>query len=735
MLRTKGQSPSSVKIVWKSSNKLEELLLNTFYPMAKNSDSSKKDLNSIRNIGIIAHIDAGKTTTTERFLFYSGKTHRIGEIDNGTTVMDYLSEERDRGITIVAAAAEFDWTTKGKKGTIHLIDTPGHIDFTAEVERSLRVIDGALVIFSGVEGVEAQSEKVWHQSDHYQVPKVAFINKLDRLGASFDRVRDEISGKFTEIKTCPLQIPIGTESDLSGIIDLIEMKAISFAGEDGADVITAEIPPEMQATANHSREELLATISDLSDPIAELYLEEVNIAPELINSEIRKLVLSNQLVPIMAGSAKKNIGIQPLLDAVNKYLPSPENINTYPAISPKTEQAIEISVHDKDFAGLIFKVVAGESADLFYLRIYSGKLHVNDSLYNPRTSQRVRIKRLLKLYSKNIQAEDEAFAGDIVGLIGPANVVTGDTLCSTNKPILLEKITFPEPIISMAVEPKSNKDKDRLDSAIELLCREDPTLNIRVHESTGQRLLSGMGELHLEINSHRIRDEFNLDVRFGVPQVAFRESLKKTVSITGEMSKTIGDQDLFARVEMLLEPVPKLATGIEIHCEIKRKGNIPNAWIDSAEETLANGLKTGGNWGYPLIYIRGTIKHIEGDQTKTTESAIAGAVLDGLQQAILKGTLILEPLVRLDVIAPESAIGEITGYIQARRAVIHGIQPVATSKHLTCEVPLAEMFGFSKALPKLSGGRAAFSMEPCGYQEITVDDLERLANRNTQVMQ
>lgn len=703
--------------------------------MAKISDSSEKLLSSVRNVGIIAHIDAGKTTTTERFLYHSGKTHRIGEIDNGTTVMDYLSEERDRGITIVAAAAEFAWTTNGKKGNIHLIDTPGHIDFTAEVERSLRVIDGAVVIFSGVEGVEAQSEKVWHQSDHYRIPKIAFINKLDRLGASFDRVVTEITEKFTEIKTCTLQIPIGIESDFSGIIDLVNMKALYFSGEDGENIREDEIPAEMIEISNEAREEMLVTISDLSDSVAELYLDEAEIPPDLLDCEIRKLVLKNQMVPIMAGSAKKNIGIQPLMDAVNKYLPSPEDANNYQGISPKTEEPLDIDVNDKDFVGMIFKIVAGESADLFYLRIYSGKLHVNDTLYNPRTKQKVRIKRLLRLYAKNIEAVEEAFAGDIVGLIGPSNVITGDTLCAVNKPVLLEKITFPEPVISMAVEPKSNKDKDRLDAAIELLCREDPTLNIRIHEATGQRLLSGMGELHLEINSHRIRDEFKLDVRFGVPQVAFRETLKEKISITGEMSKTIADQDLYAKVEILLEPIPKLESGIEIHSEIKRNSNIPNAWIDSAEETLSNGLKTGGNWGYPLIYIRGTIKNIEGSQEKTTESAIAGAVLDALHKAILKGTLILEPLVKLDVISPESAIGEITGYIQARRAIIHGIQPIAASKHLTCEVPLAEMFGFSKALPKLSGGRAAFSMEPCGYQEISADDLERLANRNTQVMQ
>jgi elongation factor G len=703
--------------------------------MSKQKMSTDQKLDSVRNVGIIAHIDAGKTTTTERFLFYSGKTHRIGEVDSGSTVMDYLSEEKERGITIVAAAAEFNWETNGKNGIIHLIDTPGHIDFTAEVERSLRVIDGAVVIFSGVEGVEAQSEKVWHQSDHYKVPKIAFINKLDRLGASFSRVQDEITEKFIEVKSCAVQIPIGIESDLSGIIDLMEMKALYFDGDDGFIVRREEIPMELKEIANLAKEELLLTVSDLSDPIAELYLDEKEIDNDLLEAEIRRLVISNQLVPVFAGSAKKDIGIQTLLDAINKFFPSPEDKNTYQGISPKTDEPIEIHVDDDSFCGLIFKIIAGESADLLYLRIYSGKLHLNDTLYNPRTHEKVRIKRLLRLYSKNIEAVDEAFTGDIVGLIGPSNIITGDTLCAVNHQVLLEKITFPEPVISMAVEPKSNKDRDRLDSALNLLCREDPTLNIRIHDATGQRLLSGMGELHLEINSHRIRDEFNLEVRFGVPQVAFRETIKNPVSVTGTLSKTIGDQELYAQVEMFLEPVPKLEAGIEIKSEIKKRAQIPTKWIESAQETLENGLKTGGNWGYPLIYIRGTIKHIDGTPLKTTENAVAGAVLDGLQNAILKGTVILEPLVKLDVIAPESSIGEISGYIQARRAVIHGIQPLAASKHLSCEVPLTEMFGFSKALPKLSGGRASFSMEPCGYQEISEEDLERLGNRDNQLMQ
>jgi elongation factor G len=700
--------------------------------MSKKNSASLSNLNAIRNVGIIAHIDAGKTTTTERFLYYSGKTHRIGEVDSGSTVMDYLDEERERGITIVAAAASFPWKHNNTSGMIHIIDTPGHIDFTAEVERSLRVIDGAVVLFSAVEGVEAQSEKVWHQSDRYKVPKLAFINKLDRLGASFSRVYNEIVDKFTEVKVCAVQLPVGEGADLNGIIDLCEMQYLTFSGDDGSEIIKNDIPPEYQESANIAREELISAVSEFSDEIAELYLEEKEISYDLLICELRRVVLANKLVPVFAGSAKKNIGIQPLLNAVIDLLPSPEDRALYPGINPKTGEEIEVNIHDSDFCGIIFKIIAGESADLLYMRTYSGKLHISDTLFNPRTREKVRIKRLLRLYSKNIEAVDEVGAGDIVGLIGPSNVISGDTLCAVNHQVLLEEISFPEPIISMAIEPKSTNERERLDNALDLICREDPTLDLRIHDATGQRLLSGMGELHLEINCHRIRDEFKVNARFGMPQVAFRETLKTAAHITGVFEKTMGDQELYAEVELLLEPVSKLESGIAVTHSIS--GNCPKNWIETASATLYDALKTGGNWGYPLIYIKGEIKTIKGDPAKTNEGAVAGAVHNALNKALATGTDLLEPLVKLDIMAPENSVGEITGYLQARRALIHGIENVAAVKHLSCEVPLAEMFGFSKALPKLSGGRAAFSMEPCGYQKISEADLEKLANRNTSIM-
>jgi elongation factor G len=691
--------------------------------------SEGTSLNNIRNIGIIAHIDAGKTTLSERFLYYSGKTYRIGDIDSGTTVLDYLEEERDRGITIVAAAASFDWKSPNASGLIHLIDTPGHIDFTAEVERSVRVIDGALVIFSGVEGVEAQSEKVWRQSEHYHVPKLAFINKLDRPGASFSRTFDEIAAKFPSVKAAAFQLPVGDESAFSGVIDLLRMKALRFTGADGAIVQEEDIPGEMVAECEAAREKLIAAVAELSDAVAEYYLEEKTLPDDLLRREIRKLVIAGKLCPVFAGSAKRNIGAQPALDAIIDYLPSPEDRRFCMGTCLKTGNPERVDFHDHSFCGLVFKVVAGGSADLLYLRSYAGRLAVNDMLLNSRTGEKVRIKRILRLYSKNVEPMEKIGPGDIVGIIGPQNTGTGDTLCSPARLLTLEKIDFPEPVISIAIEPRSSKDKDRLHDCLELLCREDPTLEMKRHENTGQLILSGMGELHLEINANRIAREFHIEARFGKPRVAFRETLKHACTVTGIFDRTLGDAQYYTEVDIHLEPV-RCEQGIIVDADIRGKNNIPSSWIHSAKDTLMNGLKTGGNLGYSLIYIKATVKDIRGVPESATDGSVAGAVLEALRQAIAGGTALLEPLMKLDIIAPEEAIGEITGYLQPRRAMIQGLDNIAGARHLRCEVPLAEMFGFSSALPKLSGGRASFSMEPHGYQELSENDLQRLVNDN-----
>jgi elongation factor G len=681
-------------------------------------------LSMIRNIGVIAHIDAGKTTLTERFLYYTGKTHRIGNIDSGTTVMDYLDEERNRGITIVSAAASFNWQHENDNYLVHLIDTPGHIDFTAEVERSIRVSDGALVIFSGVEGVEAQSEKVWRQSEHYNVPKIAFVNKLDRLGASFRRTFDEIVDKFPQVKAIPMQIPIGIESDLQGIIDLTTMQALYFDGEDGGNIRIEEIPAEMLDEAEFSREEMISGMADFSDEIAALYLEEAEIPADLLRSEIRRFVICGIICPIFCGSAKSNIGVQPVLDAVIDFLPSPHDRYNCHGKETRTGKDVEVNVDDPQFCGLVFKLVAGPSADMLYMRTYSGQLKLNDMLVNSRTGKKVKIKRILRLYSKSIESVEEVGPGDIIGIMGPTETFTGDTLCAPQRQVELESIDFPEPVISIAVEPKSSRDRDKLEATLQMLCREDPTLDLKHHEGTGQLILSGMGELHLEINSNRIHNEFKIEARYGKPRVAYRETIREACTITGIFDRTIGDTELYTEVDIELTPV-QLEQGLEVSMIPPKGRNVPNAWINAAVETMSNGLKSGGNLGYSLIYIRGVIKEIRGTPEKTTEGSVAGAILNALQKAIGRGTVLLEPLMKLEITAPDDVIGEITGYLQMRRALIHGIDNVPGGKKLNCEVPLAEMFGFSSALPKLSGGRAGFSMEPHGYQEISRKDLQK----------
>ena len=574
--------------------------------------------------------------------------------------------------------------------------------------------------------MKPRAKKCGGQSDHYSVPKIAFINKLDRLGASFRRTYDEIAAKFQQVKVIPMQIPIGIESDLAGIIDLMTMQALYFDGDDGSEIRFADIPEDLLDEAEFSREEMISGLADMSDEIAGLYLEEAEIPIDLLKSEIRRFVVCGIICPVFCGSAKNNIGIQPVLDSVIDYLPSPYDRYNCQGTDLRTGKEIEVNVEDTQFCGLVFKLVASSSADLLYMRTYSGNLKLNDTLVNTRTGNKVRIKRILRLYSKSIESVEDVGPGDIVGIIGPTDTFTGDTLCAPQRQVALESIDFPEPVISIAVEPKSAKDRDKLEATLDMLCREDPTLDLKHHEGTGQLILSGMGELHLEINSNRIQNEFNIEARYGKPRVAYRESLKEACSITGIFDRTIGDTELYTEVDIELTPA-KVEQGIEVSALPSKGQNTPNAWVQSAVETMSNGLRSGGNMGYSLIHIRGIIKAIRGLPEKTTEGSVAGAVLNALQQAIGRGTILLEPVMKLEITAPEDVIGEITGYLQMRRAVIHGIENVPGGKKLNCEVPLAAMFGFSSALPKLSGGRAGFSMEPHGYQEISRDELEKAA--------
>lgn len=670
------------------------------------------ELSNIRNLGIIAHIDAGKTSTTEGLLFFSGLTHRYGNIDEGTTVMDFLPDERARGITIMAAAAVIPWGSY----EYHLIDTPGHIDFTAEVERSLRAIDGAVVIFSAVEGVEAQSEKVWHQADGYGVPKIAFVNKMDRIGASYSRTCQEIDEKFGGV-ALPMQFPDGEESDFHGMVDLLTMEYLQFTGDRHEVVQRLPVPEELRKDAEAAREALLEKLSDHSDEVANLFLEGAEIPLELLHGEIRRLTLSRKLVPVFLGSAKREIGVQPLADAIGLYLPSPVDVKEYPAVDRRTGKETAVHADPKEpFAGFIFKINASNTADLFFLRIYSGTLHGNDQLVNARTGEKVRAKQLYRIYAKSTEQIQEAGPGDIVGLTGLKDCGIGDTLCAPQRVLSFGGIAFPEPVISMVVEPKFSKDKDKLDDALNLLCREDQTLRRSTAEETGQRVVSGMGELHLEVSLKRVSTDFGVDIRTGEPRVAYRETLLKPATIHAVFNKTIGDAVFYAEVTVDFSPMERTGEPFEITDETR--GVIPRALTDAALQALGDGLKTGGLQGYPMIFVKASLKDLKFVQETTTPGAVAGAVNDAITQAFQQsGTVILEPVMKLEVLAPEDTVGEISMYLQPRRAIISDMTQVGTMRKIICQVPLAEMFGFGKALPRLSGGRGSFSLEPSGYQE------------------
>ncbi len=678
-----------------------------------------RGLESIRNVGIIAHIDAGKTTTTEGMLFYSGRTHRFGDIDDGTTVMDYLDEEKERGITITAAAASFPW----KEHLIHLIDTPGHIDFTAEVERSLRVIDGAVVIFSAVEGVEAQSEKVWRQAEKYRVPKIAFINKMDRIGASFERVIHEIDEKFGNCALA-LQIPIGLENEFRGVIDLIAMQALRFSGDENEIVARIDLTEEERNEALLWREHLVERLAEESDEIAERYLEGQEIESERLIAAIRDATLTGRLVPVFVGAAKRKIGIQPLADGIVQYLPSPLDVGAVSAYRVKDERPVEIAPDPKaPFSGLVFKLTAGASADLLYVRTYSGTLKEGAVLINSRTGEKVRARQLLRLYAKNTQPLPEVGPGDIIGMIGPRNCETGDALCDFRHRVAFERIVFPEPVLSVAVEPKSSRDKDRLDAALRLLCREDPTLQLGFDEDTGQRILAGMGELHLEVNLKRLQ----VEARVGEPRVAYRETFRDSAVLHYAFTRMLGDNELFAAVRVGFRPMSRGEEFFQVRNSLPARKAVPKAWLAAAEKALLDGMRTGGVHGYPLIYVEAELQDLEVHPEKTTEAAVIGAVLGVVDKAIREiGTLVLEPVMRLEVFAPENTIGEVTAFLQPRRAVIREMQPAGSVHRLVCEVPLGEMFGFGKALPKLTGGRGTFTMVPAGYQAVPPEVAERL---------
>ncbi|WP_406697827.1 elongation factor G [Singulisphaera sp. Ch08] len=697
--------------------------------------SDPAHLQSIRNIGIIAHIDAGKTTTTERILYYTGEIHRMGDVDKGSTTTDYLEEERERGITIVAAAITCRW----KDVTINIIDTPGHVDFTAEVERSLRVLDGAVVIFSAVEGVEAQSETVWRQATKYHVPRLCFINKMDRIGAEFDRVFAEIQDRL-ESHPIPIQIPIGagpegTMGEFQGLIDLITMKALHFTTEDlGSTFTEGEIPEALLPNAQLWRERMIDSLADFDEPFAEAYmahLEGAELTEEQIVAGLRRAALTGLAQPVLCGSSFKYVGVQQLLNAVAAYLPSP--LDRPPVVGHHPKKGTEIvrkPSPNEPFCGLVFKITNDQHGDLSFVRIYSGELKSGSRVYNPGRDKKENCSRLYHIRADDREKVERAESGDIVGVVGLKDSVTGDTLCDAAHPILLEKIEFPETVISMSIEPVSSSDKGKLADTLGALAREDPTFSYKVNEETGQTLISGMGELHLEILKNRMIRDFKLKVHVGRPRVSYRETIKKAVKrVQGVCIRQTGGSGLYAKVTIDLEPEtqPKGAPVLAFVNRLKG-GVIPGEFLGAIEAGIREEAKSGGRTGFPLVDLKVTL--IDGDthDVDSNEHAFRFAAADALSKAVQEaGAVLLEPIMKLEVVTPEDYLGNITGDLSSRRALIDKTFTRGKLMVVEARAPLEKMFGYSTAVRSLSQGRASYSMEPLEYAAAPDSMLESLA--------
>jgi elongation factor G len=685
-------------------------------------------LRQLRNIGIIAHIDAGKTTTTERILYYTGTIHRMGDVDKGNTTTDYLPEERERGITIVAAAITCKWKAqRGEPITINIIDTPGHVDFTAEVERSLRVLDGAVVIFSAVEGVEAQSETVWRQATKYHVPRLCFINKMDRIGAEFERVFDEITSRL-ESHPIPIQIPIGagpegSMGEFKGLIDLIAMKALYYKTEDlGSTITEAEIPDDLAPMAELWRERMLDALSGHDDLFAEQYmasLEGAELSEQMIHDALRRLTLTGKHQPVLCGSSFKYVGVQRLLDAVSDYLPSPLDVPPVVGHHPKKGDEITRKPDPKaPFCGLVFKITNDAHGDLSFVRVYSGTLKAGSRPYNPGKDKKENCSRLYHIRADDREQIDEAPAGDIVGVVGLKESVTGDTLCDAAHPILLERIEFPETVISMSIEPVSGADKGKLAETLSALAREDPTFTYKFSEETGQTLISGMGELHLEILKNRMTRDYKLKVHVGKPRVSYRETIKKPVKrVLGSCIRQTGGSGLFAKVYLDVEPEtqPKGSAPVRF-VEAIKGGVIPREFVTAIEQSVRESARSGGRTGYPLVDLKVTLVDGETHDVDSNELAFRFAASDALDNAVKQaGPVILEPLMKLEVVTPPDYLGDIMADLMARRCEITNTFDRGPLRVIEARAPLAEMFGYSTSVRSLSQGRASYSMEPLEY--------------------
>lgn len=675
-------------------------------------------LERYRNIGIIAHIDAGKTTTTERILFYTGKTHRIGSVDDGTTVTDWMEQERERGITIVSAAVSAEW--KGYQ--INIIDTPGHIDFTAEVQRSLRVLDGGVVIFDAVQGVEPQSETVWRQADRYGVPRICFVNKMDRVGASYERTIESIRERLGA-NPIAVQCPIGSESDYTGIVDLLTLKALVWKNDDlGAVPEEIEIPVELREKVREMRERLVEQVAELDDDLIMKYLEGEEISADELRSALRVATIAGRATPVFCGTSLRNKGVQPLLDAVIDYLPSPIDIPAVRGVNPKTDEEVTRAPSDDEpTVALVFKIVTDPYVGrLAYFRVYSGRITKGASVYNATKGKRERVGRLIRMYADRREDIEEVLAGDIAASLGFRETFTGDTLCDANHPIVLESISFPDPVISIALEPKSKAEQSKMGEALRKLAEEDPTFQVRTDENTGQTIVSGMGELHLEVLVDRMLREFRVQARVGRPQVAYRETITRPVSkAETRYVKQTGGRGQYGHVVFELEP-GEPGSGIVFEDKIVG-GAIPREYISAIEKGVRESADSGVVAGYPVVDVIVRLYDGSYHEVDSSEMAFKMAASQAFREGLRLGkSVLLEPIMKVEVIAPEEFLGDVIGQLNARRGEIQGMEVrPGNAQAVKAMVPLAEMFGYATTLRSGTQGRGVFSMEFDHYARVS----------------
>jgi elongation factor G len=686
----------------------------------------KTSLERIRNIGIMAHIDAGKTTTTERILFYTGTSHKIGEVHDGTATMDWMVQEQERGITITSAATTCEW----RDHQINIIDTPGHVDFTIEVERSLRVLDGAVAVFCAVGGVEPQSETVWRQADNYRVPRVAFVNKMDRVGANFDSVVAQIRERL-EAPGVPIQVPIGLEDTFHGVVDLVQMKAVEwFEDELGSKFKVEEIPANLRGAADAAREKMLEALADVDESLMEKFLEGTEISEKEVRAALRKGTVSLKIVPIICGSAFKNKGVQALLDAVVEYLPSPLDVPPVTGIDPNTEKDVVRKPADEDPASaLAFKIMTDPYVGtLAFVRVYSGVLNVGDQLYNATKGKRERVGRLVRMHANNREDIKEVCAGDIAAVVGPKTLTTGDTLCSEDKPVILESIRFPEPVISIAIEPKTKGDQDKVSAALHKIAQEDPSFRVSSDIETGQTLISGMGELHLEIVVDRLTREFKVDANIGKPQVAYKETIRKAVTQETRFVKQSGGRGQFAHVEIEVSP-NETGKGFLFENNIKG-GVIPREYIPAVEKGIREALSSGPLAGYPILDTKVSLIYGSYHEVDSSEMAFKICGSMAFKEACRKANpVLLEPIMDVEVVMPEEYMGDVIGDLSGRRGRIQSMAARGGAQVVVAQVPLAAMFGYATDVRSRTQGRATFTMQFGHYEPVPASVSEEIVAR------